>query len=227
MKHTVYWFLRKLWRNPRMAAVVVTVAAVLFGLAVARTMPRGSTTTAQTLIVMATSLILGGLAGIILKSRWAMLIAPIAYIIAIEVGQFNLIGPTVDAIRLDEPFGILALILGRGFHGLVGILPMIIGCAWGIAIANQLMSITSSLKPGRWTIAATVGLLILAIWIALPGSTPPIPGGSSIASLEKVQLGGKAQWIMLRGRSQDKPVLLYLSGGPGQSDLPFSRVLFD
>ncbi|NDJ20075.1 alpha/beta fold hydrolase [Nostoc sp. B(2019)] len=49
----------------------------------------------------------------------------------------------------------------------------------------------------------------------------------SIARLEKVRLGGHEQWIMLRGYSTDKPVLLYLSGGPGQSDLPFVRVLLD
>ena len=40
-----------------------------------------------------------------------------------------------------------------------------------------------------------------------------------------MRLGGHEQWIMLRGHSTDKPVLLYLSGGPGQSDLPFVRVL--
>ena len=32
---------------------------------------------------------------------------------------------------------------------------------------------------------------------------------------------------MIRGYSVDKPVLLYLSGGPGQSDLAYVRVLFD
>lgn len=32
---------------------------------------------------------------------------------------------------------------------------------------------------------------------------------------------------MVRGRSADLPVLLYLSGGPGQSDLAYSRVLFE
>jgi proline iminopeptidase len=32
---------------------------------------------------------------------------------------------------------------------------------------------------------------------------------------------------MVRGYSKDNPVLLYLSGGPGQSDLPYVRVLFD
>jgi pimeloyl-ACP methyl ester carboxylesterase len=32
---------------------------------------------------------------------------------------------------------------------------------------------------------------------------------------------------MVRAYSPDLPVLLYLSGGPGQSDLPYSRVLFE
>jgi proline iminopeptidase len=195
--------------------------AALLGFAIAHTMPRGPATSAQALLVILTSLIIGCLAGVILKSRWAMLITPIAYMIAIELGRFNTLGPTVGAIRLDEPFGILALILGRGFHGLVGVLPMILGASWGIAIA-------ASSKPGRCTVIATIGVLILAILIALPARTPPILGiKGSIASLEKVHLGGKAQWIMLRGHRIDKPVLLYLSGGPGQSDLPYSRVLFD
>jgi proline iminopeptidase len=233
MKHSAYLFLRKLWRNRQIAAAIVTIAAGLLGFTIAHTMPRGPATTIQTLIVVVTSLMLGCLAGAILRSRWAMLIVPIAYMIAIELGRFNVIGPTVDALRLDEPFGILALILGRGFHGLVGVLPIILGVSWGIALSNTAMSTTPAIKLGRGTIAATIGLLSLVIWTALPASTPPILGINgqslvgSIASLEQVRLGGKTQWIMLRGYSTDKPVLLYLSGGPGQSDLPFSRVLFD
>ena len=64
----------------------------------------------------------------------------------------------------------------------------------------------------KGAIAATVGLELLAILILMPATTPtildannrPLPG--SIASLEK-------------------PVLLYLSSGPGQIALPFVRVL--
>jgi pimeloyl-ACP methyl ester carboxylesterase len=216
-----------------MSATIATVLAVLLGLVISQTMPRGPATATQALIVMATSLMAGGVAGLIMRSRWAVPLTALTYMIAIEIGRFSVIGPTVDALRLNEPFGILALILGRGFHGLVGVLPMMLGAYWGIAIADRLTAITQTIKLSRWVIVATIGIVILAILIALPASTPPIlttngkPLSGSIASLEKVQLGGEEQWIMLRGHSLDKPVLLYLSGGPGQSDLPYSRVLFD
>jgi len=49
----------------------------------------------------------------------------------------------------------------------------------------------------------------------------PLPG--SIAMLEKVQLGGVDQWLIIRGQNVNKPVLLFLSGGPGASEA--ARVL--
>jgi len=232
--------LRSRHSDRRIGAAIATAVALLLGFAIAHFMPRGPATATQALIVMVTSFAVGGVAGLVMRSRWAMLLATIAYIIAIEIGRFHIIGPTVDAIRLNDPYGVLALILGRGFHGLVGILPMIVGVQWGIAIARSLsdklvpkINSIHSIKLGGWAISATIALVILAVLIALPASTPPILGtngkplAGSIASLEKVRLGGHDQWIMLRGHSIDKPVLLYLSGGPGQSDLPFSRVLFD
>jgi len=60
-------------------------------------------------------------------------------------------------------------------------------------------------------------------------STPPIldiDGNKmkgSIAALEKVNLGGVDQWLIIRGQDVNKPVLLFLSGGPGASEA--ARVL--
>jgi proline iminopeptidase len=66
--------------------------------------------------------------------------------------------------------------------------------------------------------------------VAWPASTPPVlgPDGQpipgSINELSTVRLGGTDQTIMVRAADPDAPVLLYLSGGPGQSDLAFSRI---
>jgi pimeloyl-ACP methyl ester carboxylesterase len=48
-----------------------------------------------------------------------------------------------------------------------------------------------------------------------------VPG--SIATLEQVTLNGSKQWISIRGVSTDQPVLLWLSGGPGGSQLATAR----
>jgi pimeloyl-ACP methyl ester carboxylesterase len=49
----------------------------------------------------------------------------------------------------------------------------------------------------------------------------PLPG--SIATLEKVDLNGSKQWISIRGKDVNKPVLLFLAGGPGGSQLVTGR----
>jgi pimeloyl-ACP methyl ester carboxylesterase len=75
---------------------------------------------------------------------------------------------------------------------------------------------------------ALVGLLAVVLSQAF-AMTPPItdaqgnviPG--SIAVLEKVNLNGSEQWITIRGRDVNKPVLLFLAGGPGGSQLVTQR----
>jgi pimeloyl-ACP methyl ester carboxylesterase len=73
--------------------------------------------------------------------------------------------------------------------------------------------------------ATTIALLAVIVaasqWMA---HTPPILGNdgkplpTSIASMEKVKLGGVDQWLIIRGEDVNKPVLLFLSGGPGGSE---------
>jgi proline iminopeptidase len=201
-------------------------------------MPRGPATSAQALAVLALGLAVGFTAGLVLRSRWALLLAPATHMAAIELARLPVAGPTVDAIRLDTAFGVLAFLLGRGFHGLVGLLPILLGASLGAAVARRRAGqplparrLGALLRRGVAALT-TLGLVALAALIALPATTPPVLGSDgrpvpgSIAELTTVRLGGKEQAILIRAQSQDSPVLLYLSGGPGQSDLGWSRVYF-
>jgi len=63
-------------------------------------------------------------------------------------------------------------------------------------------------------------------WFA---TTPPIVGPDghplpdSIAVLERIPLNNSKQWITIRGKDQSKPVLLFLAGGPGGTQLAATR----
>ncbi len=206
--------------------------AVLVGVIINWAMPHGPATATQALGVMAMGLAVGVFSGWVTRSRWAMLVAPLAHVVMIELLRRGMGEPSVGAFRLDNMFGILALVLGRGFYALVGLLPMALGASLGVMLAQPSARPTGLLA---WVPTLFVGgmLMALAAFIALPASTPPIqdatgkPVAGSIASLEKVRLGDADQWIMIRAHNPDNPVLLYLSGGPGQSDLPYSRVMYD
>jgi proline iminopeptidase len=216
--------------NQTMTTAVAAGSAALVsfsGFLTALTMPRGPVTAVQLWLVLISSLIIGLVGGLALRSRWAYLLLPLIYIVTIELTRLNVVGPTVDALRLDNPFGILALIVGRGFHGLVAFPPIWLGIGLGLAWAQ-------GQTPWRQPLLLLLALFVagLAVLNAIPARTPPVldadgnPVPGSIAELTHVRLGGQEQAIMIHGRSPDLPVLLYLSGGPGQSDLAYSRVLF-
>jgi pimeloyl-ACP methyl ester carboxylesterase len=74
-----------------------------------------------------------------------------------------------------------------------------------------------------------LGAVVLGILFLIPGFTFSIKDkqghdvSRSIASLEKVNLGGQEQWILIRGIDITKPVILFLHGGPGTANMCLLR----
>ncbi len=54
-----------------------------------------------------------------------------------------------------------------------------------------------------------------------------IVDANGIESLDEVEIGGVKQWIQVRGKDRNNPILLFLHGGPGSSMLAFARVFQD
>ena len=132
-----------------MGLILASLLAAFAGVLVALMLPRGPVTQSQALIVLAGSVILGVLAGWLMQSRWAMLLVPVVHVVALEVFRPHLLGPTVGALRFNEVYGVLAFLLGRGFYGLIAIVPMILGAYLGTVMAHE-MTVGSSASSTVW-----------------------------------------------------------------------------
>ena len=217
------------WPSLLVAAAVGATVALLS----AAPMPRGPVSGAQALLVIGVSLSVGLAIGYQARTRWVLLVTPVAYMAAYELARMGIGGATIESLRFDSAYGVVALITGRGLHGLLAIFPMLVGISTGIALARATGSWASRAfgsMPRVLLQALVIGLAVLVAW---PASTPPVLGADgrpiagSIAELTSVELGGIDQTIMIRAASPDAPVILYLAGGPGQSDLPYSRALLE
>ncbi len=105
-----------------------------------------------------------------------------------------------------------------------------------LAIVDVLLLLVQFQLTPAWrgiaiSLAGVVLVSLIAIVVSqLFASTPsitdasgrPIPG--SIATLEKVNLNGSEQWISIRAKDAHKPILLFLAGGPGGTDMAVTRI---
>jgi proline iminopeptidase len=210
----------------RVSLLLSVVIGAASGAVMALVIPRGPTTTGAAIGVVLASLLIGLTSGLLVRSTWVVIPVGLAQLIAFEIGRGGLDGPTIDSLRFDSVFGWLAFVAGRGLHGTLVLVPLIVGGRLGVLRATGRAAMRT---PGTYLGTALVTALIVVV--AWPASTPPIvdasgaPVPGSIATLERIPLGGREQTIMVRAADPDRPVLLYLSGGPGQSDLALSRVL--
>lgn len=217
------------WRLKLAAAGGLAVGAALIS---AWLTPRGPVTASQALASMVAALVLGLAGGLVLRSRWSMLLLPAVFVGAFELARLGVAGPTVDRMHLTSTYGMIAFVLGRGLHGLLVLLPMILGARFGVELAARLgPAPATTLGVAGWGLLGglTTALVALAITIALPARTAPIvdragqPLNGSIAELASIPIGGHSQALLIRGRSSASPVLLYLAGGPGGTDLGAMR----
>ena len=224
--------LANFWSDWKMGFAAAMVLAVVSGLISAWLTPRGPITTREALISMIAALLIGLLAGLLMGNRWSLLVTPLVFVLVFELARIGVDGPMVDAIHLNSMYGIIAFVLGRVFHGLLVLAPLILGAACGVELAARFgAEMTNPMEAAGWTLASlvTVGLVALAVSIARPGKTSPIldPNGEplpgNVAEIITVSIGGHDQAMMIRGRSVDNPVLLYLAGGPGGTDLGAMR----
>jgi proline iminopeptidase len=198
-----------------MVRAVGLLPAVVWGVLAALWRPRGPVFGYEAIIILLVSIAAGVFAGRIYRSRWSILLTPALFAAAAEITRAGLTGPTVDRPRASD-LGILALIVGRGFLALLALLPMGVAAAYGAGSTRR------SRNPWRWVGRFAAGVLaavVLAIGVvvALPGRVAPIPGGIS-----ELAYAGKLG-LMIRGARTDLPILLFVPGSPGGSELAAMR----
>ena len=234
-RDTATRLLSPLWRDRRVGFGVAAAVAGLWGLIAAWWTPRGPLTSGEAIWSIVISFVVGGVAGLAVRSRWAMAVAPVVFSIVFELIRLGTDGPMVDGIHFGF-IGMIAFATGRGFHALLSLVPMLLGAALGAGAARAIdpdASTTSRrlARIGRRTIAVltTVGLVALTAALARPSQTNPIvdadgnrvPG--SIAELTSVNVNGHDLGLMIRGHNVDNPVLLFLAGGPGGTEFGAMR----
>jgi len=227
--------LDRLWRRRSAAVALVAAAGVVSGAVWALAVPRGPMNSWSGLALMATGLLLASVAGLVLRHRRAVLLVLAAHVAAFEVVRWPVDGPVVDGIALDSTYGVIGFVTGRMFDGVLLALPALVGVLYGAGAARRWAG--QAHRPGpvlviRRVLAGVLAVAVLgfAVLVAQPASTDPItwpdgaPVAGSVAELATLRLGGHDQAVMLRGRSDRAPVLLYLAGGPGGTDLGAMRL---
>ncbi|GGH60592.1 alpha/beta hydrolase [Paenibacillus silvae] len=76
-------------------------------------------------------------------------------------------------------------------------------------------------KAMKYTFFTIIG--IIAIALLFPTWTPGIEGKNSISRLEQIDINGTGHEVMIRGVDRTNPVLLFVHGGPGCSEIPYVR----
>ncbi|MCB1028175.1 MAG: alpha/beta hydrolase [Microthrixaceae bacterium] len=221
--------------DPRIRFGVAAGVAALWGLIAGRWTPRGPLTSGEAIWSIVISLVVGAVAGLVARSRWALALAPVGFLVVFEITRLGADGPMVDGLHFGF-LGMVAFVTGRCVHALLSLMPMLLGVVLGAGAARTIDPGPSTrasrvARVGRRSIAglATVGLVALTVALVRPARTAEIvdadgkPVAGSIAELTSVDVNGHNLGMMIRGHNVDNPVLLFLAGGPGGTEFGAMR----
>ncbi|MGF6355528.1 L-proline amide hydrolase [Paenibacillus sp. 4624] len=76
-------------------------------------------------------------------------------------------------------------------------------------------------KVCKYTFFTILGIIV--VFLIVPTWTPSIEGENSISHLEQIDINGEGHEVMIRGTDRANPVLLFVHGGPGYSEIPYVR----
>ena len=94
----------------------------------------------------------------------------------------------------------------------------------GIVALSKNKDKTGTQKLFKGELWWSIGLIaILIIQIAISQIFAHTPATATLATLEKVEINGTTQAISIRGESEENPVILFLAGGPGGSQIQATR----
>jgi pimeloyl-ACP methyl ester carboxylesterase len=203
------------------AGVAIGVAT-LGALLSAQWMPFGPVSTAHALGAMVLGVSVGAATGVALRSRWSMLLAPVVFAAVFELASI-----------MHRPAGLGEFMVGRGFHGAVGVLPMVLGAAFGAAHTRRHRDgpavLNGRARFGRhlrrtFAWISTGAMVALAVGLAWPASVAPIrdeegnPVENSVAEKIRVEINGVDQGMFIKSTNARHPVLLFVHGGPGMPE---------
>lgn len=112
------------------------------------------------------------------------------------------------------------------------IISLVLGTIWIIKKRKKVSLNKTLLRLKRSTVIFGCSLVLTIAFTAysqIAADTPAILNSEgnvtkgSIAELRKVDLNGRKEWISIRGQSTKKPILLFLAGGPGGTQMAAVR----
>jgi len=219
-------------KNNPLTMIIVLMITFLAGFLYGKYAPRGPLTTQQVLILLAVSLLTGLVSGFFADSRVVRIITPVAIWAAFEVSRMGTVGPTVDRLNLATTYGVIAFFLGRVIPFLLMLLPVFVGIQSG-RLLNNILSHDRQENVTSLSWILTISGIVLVVYIAVlllrkPATAPILdqnggPLHGSIAEIVSPNIGGHDQAIMIRGKNTQLPVLLFLAGGPGGTELGTMR----